>query len=452
MSQTLSLLFLSIIELILSATPQPPAVKWVTGYSVNGCESHAHAGVQSTDGGFFMAGDGVCYGHTDKIHRHVAALKTDSTGNKLWDIAIGTTGYNYGKWAIQLNDGNFVISGSKSVVVHGSKCGYIEYRALWVLSKINGSILSETLYPNNGESQNLRDGMMCINQANSSIDEYIATGYIGSESGCNDEPMFLIFGGYAFLMKLKYDLNTNKFNVLYEVIFNQSKILTDMIPMQGMRVFDDYSNKRYGISTATHTPTDYNVQFGMISTDYNGNVLWNAIYPATNKYNNGTASHPYALTLSTLNDGWVISGLALKQSNGIPEGRMAKIGYKGDLIWDTRFEYNNDTDMSVECYGISITKDNGYITTCGTGYEGPNILKLNDENTWMALLHRTDKNGVIDWQKCYTNQTEVLGNAGEFVITTKDWGYAMYMDCGEYGPDANVTGGNFGLMLLYPDD
>eukprot|EP01084_Bolivina_argentea_P125143 221748_1 len=446
---TLSSLILCIyfIQTVFSAPPQPPNVQWVTGFSVNGCESHPHAGVQANDGGFYMVGDGVCYDKHDPVHRYVFAIKTDSKGKEIWNIAIGDTGYNYGKWGIQLNDGNFVIAGSKSVTVKGSKCGWIEQRALWVLDKSTGKILSEQLFPNNFASQNLRDGMMTINPINASETEYVATGYIHGEAGqCDDdEPMFLIFGGYAFLMKFKYDSTTHKFNTILEVPFNQSKITDHMVPMQGMRVFDDPANERYGISAATHTPTDYSVQFGMISTDYDGNVLWSNIYPAANKFGTGTGSHPYSLITSTLNDGWVISGLALKQSNGIPEGRMAKIDSKGDLIWDTRFEYNNDAGMSVECYGLSVAKDNGYITTCGTGYEGNG----HENPTWMALLHRTDENGKLDWQKPYSNQS-TGNNAGEFVLTTKDWGYAMYIDSNTWGPPG--TGGNFGLMLLYADD
>ena len=113
--------------------------------------------------------------------------------------------------------------------------------------------------------------------------------------------------------------------------------------------------------------------------------------------------------------------------------------------------------MGVECYGISITKDNGYIVTCGTGDDGPlrrhsnrNSQQLKSSETWMALLHRTDINGNEDWQKCYTNQTQNLNNAGEYVITTNDGGYAMYIDTNTWG--TADTGGNFGLMLLYPDD
>ena len=101
--------------------------------------------------------------------------------------------------------------------------------------------------------------------------------------------------------------------------------------MQGMRVFEDTQNQRYGISSATHNG-DYNVQFRMISTGYSGKYLRSDMFPAANQYGSGTGSHPYSLTTSSLNDGWVISGLALRENTGIPEGKMAKISYDGDLV------------------------------------------------------------------------------------------------------------------------
>eukprot|EP01084_Bolivina_argentea_P199382 341161_1 len=83
----------------------PPDIKWVTGFTNGDCESHPHAGVQASDGGFFMVGDGECYNsHTD-YKRYIWAVKTDSKGKKEWSRAIGDVGYNYGKFGIELNDG-----------------------------------------------------------------------------------------------------------------------------------------------------------------------------------------------------------------------------------------------------------------------------------------------------------------------------------------------------------
>merc|ERR1719397_2231607 len=120
--------------------------------------------------------------------------------------------------------------------------------ALWVLSARNGSVLSETVYPNAGAGDNLRDGFMCLNPTSAGKDEYVATGYVGGEEGeCNDdEPMFLIFGGSAFLRRFKYDAATHQFTQEIDVTFNTSAITKRMVPMMGMRVFEDSANSLYG--------------------------------------------------------------------------------------------------------------------------------------------------------------------------------------------------------------
>ena len=196
-------------------------------------------------------------------------------------------------------------------------------------------------------------------------------------------------------------------------------------------------------------------------------VLWYNIFPAFGNLNlNNTQSHPYALTLSSQNDGFVIAGLAINYDEnnnpdkfpiGYPVGRMTKLfANNGSIAWDQYFRNNQSSNMNTECYGISIATDLGYIVTCGTGVE-PSIsdandsdLQLGSKDTWMALLHRTDVNGNEYWQKCYTNQTQNLNNAGEYVVTTQDGGYAMYIDSNTWGNPG--TGGNFGLMTLYSDD
>ena len=399
-----------------------------------------------------MVGDSVCWADDHpKASRYQFAVKADSKGTKQWSTQLGDIGFNYGKFGIQLSDGNMVVAGSKSVKNTNAKCGYMEHRYLAVLSKSNGSILSETVYPN-AFGDNRRDGFMCINPINNGTNnEYITTGYVGGEADneeCNDdEPMFFIFGGFSFLMKLKYDPSTYQFETIYESVFNSSAVLNSMIPMQGMRVFDDVQNKQFGLLAATHASyDDYNIQFGMIVTDYEGGVKWNKMFPI------GIQSHPYALTLSSQHDGYVIAGLQFTSANGgLPSGRMCEVSSDGEVVWDKNFRYDGK-DMNTECYGIWVTKDGGYIVTCGTGIEGPEVGGVGAENTWLALLHSTDKDGNELWQKAYTNKTANENNAGEYVVTLDNGEYAMFIDSNSFGPEHGQNGGNFGLMVLKADD
>ncbi len=132
----------------------------------------------------------------------------------------------------------------------------------------------------------------------------------------------------------------------------------------------------------------------------------------------GAGSHPYALSLSSENDGYVIAGLQFV-NGGLPTGRMCKVLNNGKKAWDQSFRYDGK-GMNTECYGIWITKDEGYIVTCGTGIE-PDAYGagggVTDDGTWLAMLHRTDKNGNQLWQKAYTNKTGNENNAGEYMCS-----------------------------------
>ena len=151
---------------------------------------------------------------------------------------------------------------------------------------------------------------------------------------------------------------------------------------------------------------------------------------------------------------YVIGGLAvIYDASHIEQcqGRMVAVSPKsGDLIFDKRFT-SAIPDTNIECYGIQATLDGGYIMTCGTGVE-PELHPKDSprSKTWRALVHRTDGGGNQLWQKDYTSNLDLKSNAGEYIVATRDGGYAIYIDSkGEFGP--GETGGNFAVMRLAKD-
>lgn len=254
--------------------------------------------------------------------------------------------------------------------------------------------------------------------------------------------------------------------------------------MQGMRLFYDQATQGYVVSHTVSATDGGSFQFGMsfikvsssssfseMSADASRarasttprataavtlvwmNAYWATLPIPTPTGPGGHASHPYALTIGQ--DGsYVIGGLAViygaKQIEQC-QGRMVAVDPKsGAMIFDRRFT-SALPDTNIECYGIQTTLDGGYIMTCGTGVEPE--LHPNDppkSKTWRALVHRTDGQGRQLWQKDYTSNADLKSNAGEYIVATKDGGYAIYIDSkGEYGPGA--TGGNFAVMRLAKD-
>ena len=154
---------------------------------------------------------------------------------------------------------------------------------------------------------------MCITHAGEGI--VFATGFVGGENateGYDDEPMFLIWGGTAFLMKLAYDADDPVKPL--EVIFERK--LTPppgagFEASQGMRLLHDDASGTIAISIAS-SDRPSNFQFGLAQTDLDGSINWMHIYPAQhNSSLNGHASHPYALAAAPDGSGYVIGGLAV---------------------------------------------------------------------------------------------------------------------------------------------
>lgn len=217
---------------------------------------------------------------------------------------------------------------------------------------------------------------------------------------------------------------------------------------EGMRVLYDAKEQVYAVSHTVQMQDGQpgTFEFGMTAFTLDGKQKWTRAFPSNSGNFTGIASHPYALTLG--NDGsYAIGGLAVNPPD--TQGRLLTVAPTGDLRFDQRF--HGLPDFNVECYGVQPTHDGGYILTCGYGVKSkadhPN--ETNYDLTWRALVHRTDSAGQPLWQTAYGNRSTFLSNAGEYIIATRDGGYAVYVDSKGWGNPA--LGGSFGFLRLMPD-
>jgi hypothetical protein len=281
------------------------------------------------------------------------------------------------------------------------------------------------------------------------------------------QPMFLI-AGQAFIMKLSYGGKSTSepmFLVFDKKLTGEPTQGVDLL--QGMRIVHDVAANAIAISVSCNKHgMAPNFEFGMVQTTLDGDLKWARMFPANHNMNGialpGDASHPYALTGAPDGSGYVIGGLAVVNGGGsygkgrfagYTQGRLVKVSPKGELVFDQRFQ-SRQPNTNVECYGISSTgAGDGYILSCGTGVE-PELYPNEPEQmrTWMALVHRTDLDGKELWQRNYSSNRgpPYRNNAGEHIITTKEGGYAVFLDSQSCG-NPN-TGGNFALLLLDKDN
>ena len=374
----------------LASSVHVPSIEWAKGYSFAPSESHPHGGVQTRDGGFLMVGDGVNYQDTRTVKRHWFAQKVDKRGNMEWQAKFGDTGYNYGKFGIELPDSTFVLAGALSKEsVHGT----VLHRTLLRLDA-NGTLMQQLVLENDQPHVHHQDGFMCVALADDPAHSFVATGFVNGENsttGYVDEPMFLIKGGNAFVTKISYTATT--MSVAYEKVIDDSKLGFRIY--QGMRMVYDPKKQLYLASHTISYDNGGNIEMGMTALGLDGTVKWTKGFRAGSAHG-GHASHPYALALNGAGDGYVIGGLAVimdaKQIEQC-QGRMIHVSPTGDLVWDSRFT-SEQKDTNIECYGVQATQDGGYIMTCGTGVE-PELHPSDSQKlkTWMVLVIRVDAKG-----------------------------------------------------------
>jgi hypothetical protein len=431
------------------------------------------------------------------VQRYIFVLKTSATGKLEWQRTLGDVGYNYGKFGVELDDGSFLIAGARSIR-HGTAPIALA-RALFRLNP-KGEVTHEQIFPNLEADDGKRDGLMCVSAVarpshsggggdggggGAFSQTVIATGFVGGEnatSGYVDEPMFLIYGGHAVVMKLVATDLHSPLSIEFETTLvpppvpyrpppstSTSSAVSGMTAAaafeasQGMRIVHDAANNAYAVSFAA-SDAPHNFQFGLASVSPEGKVNWAHIFPASHgsaaaaaaPVYTGHASHPYALSLASDGSGYTIGGLAvIFDSKQIEQcqGRLAKVGAAdGQLLWDRRFT-STQRDTNIECYGLqSVAADGGYIVACGTGVE-PELHPHDPQRmkTWMALVHRTDADGMPQWTHNYTTNAgpPYQNNAGEYIVATRAGEFALYVDSQTYGSPS--TGGNFAVIKLGKD-
>ena len=173
----------------------PPNINWAKGYSFES-ESHPHAGVQTSDGGFLMVGDGQVDTFFDyyynatvdaSVKRHIFVVKTAANGNLEWKKTLGYCGYNYGKFGIQLEDDTFLIA---TATCEGDALK----RGFFRLDQQGNTIMKQT-FPNAGADQGLLDGFMGVSLTTENH-TVIATGFTAGYPGYPDQVCHAPFNVY----------------------------------------------------------------------------------------------------------------------------------------------------------------------------------------------------------------------------------------------------------------
>ena len=387
-----------------------PEVEWVRGYGGWDTEEHPHAAVQARDGGFVIVGEA-----TGDAGSRIFVVRTDERGTPLFARSYGAGRLNLGNFVLEEADGSFLVAGSWDVGTGAVR----EDRVLLRLAG-DGEVRAMRTFPAPG-----RDAIEGItSNADGTI---VAVGY---RAAAQDEPSsFIVDTGRGFVMKLNRDLSVAWERDLPAALF------------QAFRAQPRTDAPGYAVFGACRG-NDERTRFCISFVDEQGN----AEPPIT--YGAGT-SHPYDFDAAH-GGGFILTGHLATCPDGCWDGWLVRVDATGREVWNVSFGEPNGgapERMYEECYGVRTVPGGGYVTACGSGVEPGNEARPDDPlNTWRAYVVRVTQDGAIRWQATYGSPH--ANNAGEFVLPTRDGGFAVFADSDEHGVG---EGANFALYKLAGD-
>jgi hypothetical protein len=399
------------IELVVYGG-EAPTMQWHKGHGTDNGD-HVHYGLQTSDGGYIMAGQ------TSEGRRNFSdmlVVKTDANGDLQWQKIIGARGQaDYGTFVTEVSDG-FLIAGG--LFDSGS-----QRRALLKIDS-DGTIVWKKNYP--GEGNGSIRGIDITGDGG-----IVATGYVGSrEKGYQ----FICDDGQGFI--LKTDANGN---------LQWEKILFSA--PHGMRIEEVAGGYAIGANVWINESGKHHQNVCLILTDNKGGETFSGSY-------GGDGDDQVFDFGITTDGGYIFGGHSRSPSYGTVnwDFLLLKVGNDKKEQWHKTFGQPRGYDAKYihdESYGIKQTPDGGYVIVGGSGDEyeySESGHPKGHSDLWLAYVVKTDANGNLMWEGLYGSLEG--NNAGEYVNLTSDGGYVIFTD----SDTAGVMGeNNFGLMKISPD-
>ena len=324
---------------------------------------------QISDGGFIIAGETSSFGAGG---RDVYIIKTDSTGNIIWDKSFGGNGNDGSKAIQQTPDGGFVIAGFTASFSNGS------YDVYLIKTDRSGTIVWEKTFGGSGDDW--------CNSVQQTLDGgFVMAGRTGS------------FGaGLVDVYLIKTDGSGNK---VWEKTFGGSSYDYGYSVQQT-------SDGGFLIVGNTYSLGDGSLEVYLIKTDVSGNKVW--------EKNFGGSSFDFGYSVEKTSDGgFVIIGFTTSFGAGQEDVYLVKVDAEGNKIWEKTFGgFLEDQGNSIQQ-----TSDGGFIISGFTESLGAGYFDV--------YLIKTDANGKKIWEKTFGGSSFDWGYSvqqvsdGGFVITGK---------------------------------
>jgi hypothetical protein len=347
----------------------------------------AYSLVQTSDGGYVLAGFLPSSGAD---WADFWLVKTDSDGNHLWNQTYGGTGVDIANSMVELGDGGYALAGYTTSFGAGGSDFWL------VKTDVAGNHLWNKTYGG-------VDSDRALSVVQTGDGGYALAGYTTSYgAGLWD----------SWLVKVKTEMNLEHQRNLGSTQNIQGWSRTyGGANGDGAHAVVQTGDGGYALAGYTDSYGAGQCDFWLVKTDSSGNVLWSRTYGGAN----GDGAHA---VVQTGDGGYALAGLTYSFGAGGADFWLVKTDSAGTVLWNKTYGGANDD------YSLSMveTGDGGYALAGYTDSYG-----AGGSDVWLV---KTDGAGNVQWSRTYGG---THSDAAYSLVQTVDGGYALAGTTSSFG-------------------
>jgi len=321
---------------------------------------YGYSVVETSDGGLVVTGSTDSFGNGTQVY----LLKTDSTGNLLWEKNFGGTSDDYGRSVVETSDGGLVVTGGTSSFGNG-------YQVYLLKTDSDGNLLWE----NNFGGSNSDYGYSVVEASDGGL---VVTG--GTSSFGNGYQVYLLKtnSGGNLLWEKSFGGSIEDFGQRYDSGNSVIETADGGLVVTGNSEFIDNND-----------PDNDHMELYLLKTDSIGNLLWEKNFVGTG------STYTYGHSAIETTDGGLVVAGATHSFGDDERVYLLKTDSNGNLLW----EKGHGSSSGNSGKSVIETTDGGLVVT--------GITTLG--NYYQVYLLKTDSNGNLLWENNFGGSSYDIG-------------------------------------------